>query len=112
MTREGLAWAGQQLDTWMDELLAAARGLGSPGLMTYLEKRRDAAPQSRNRWPPTWPRSTDWRWLSLLREIEREPLLGLGDRPALAARVVLDLVAADPAEPEVASPPDARSRGR
>jgi hypothetical protein len=43
MAREGLAWASGELDTWMDELLAAAGGLSSLGLTTYLEKRRDAA---------------------------------------------------------------------
>src|SRR5207237_1081641 len=40
--------------------------------------------------------------LTRVREHGREPALGVGDAPALAARVVLDLVAADLAGAEVA----------
>jgi hypothetical protein len=43
MAREGLSWATGLLEGWMNELLAAAAGLGSPPLVTYLEQRRDAA---------------------------------------------------------------------
>jgi hypothetical protein len=37
---DGLAWGIQQLDGWMDELLAAAPALGCPPLLAYLEARR------------------------------------------------------------------------
>jgi hypothetical protein len=36
---EGLAWGMEQLDGWMEELLAAAAGLGSPPLTAYLDVR-------------------------------------------------------------------------
>jgi hypothetical protein len=42
MAREGLSWAQGLLEGWMNKLLAAAAGLGSPPLVTYLEQRRDA----------------------------------------------------------------------
>ena len=37
---DGLAWAISELDTWMDELLDLAAGLGSPPLLEYLRDRR------------------------------------------------------------------------
>lgn len=37
---EGLDWAKQLLDGWMDEVVGAAAGLGSPTLLAYLEDRR------------------------------------------------------------------------
>src|SRR4029077_11674569 len=41
-------------------------------------------------------------WLRHVVEHRREPALGLGESPAFALRVVLDLVALDLADPEVA----------
>lgn len=43
MARDGLTWAWGQLDGWMDELAAAAAGLGSLTIEGYLEERRRAA---------------------------------------------------------------------
>ena len=49
--REGLAWAYAELDGWMDEALEVARGLGSPDLTAYLERRRDVVARE-------WERTT------------------------------------------------------
>jgi hypothetical protein len=45
VVRDGLRWGTLQLDQWADELACGAQELGSPPLVTYLERRRRAADQ-------------------------------------------------------------------
>lgn len=40
LSREGLEWAGAELDGWMDEMISLARDLGSEALLDYLAARR------------------------------------------------------------------------
>lgn len=41
LLRDGLAWAFHTLSAWMEELCDSAEGLGSPGLQTYLDRRKE-----------------------------------------------------------------------